>query len=150
MTLSHSFTPNHQFFSSIFLSNKLLSRQSAKSLFVELGQISSFPDFLREINQGLDQVDLKIMHGWEQGVEMLVLVSTLANDDVSKTCSLYSPLELSFFKECIRVRMENEVHLEASSTALVNAGISLSPPLKGRDAEKLLARLLNDGWIIEE
>ncbi|KAJ3346214.1 Non-structural maintenance of chromosomes element 1, partial [Kappamyces sp. JEL0680] len=78
-------------------------------------------------------------------------VNTVGGDEISKSCSLYTPTELQLFKKCIALIMENEMALEASSTSILNASAKLEPaPIKGKEAEKILQRLVADGWLLED
>jgi len=108
-----------------------------------------FDGFLNEVAQELSTVGLELRMGTRQedGERVVALVNAKA-DGLAQIAAAFSAVELGFIRRLISAIFQaaDEVFSLGASEALAIARRS-KPPLRPRQAEEILGRLVGHGWL---
>ncbi|KAG0200822.1 hypothetical protein BGX28_006208 [Mortierella sp. GBA30] len=162
MTTS-GFTNLHRFFLQAAISRRLMTEATALDLYSQACNLTqepfdqdNFSDFIGQLNEGLNSVELEFRRSQDEVTGTPVMALTNTNGQkIAQVATGYSPTELEYFKHLLDaiVTADDEAYCISSTAALHEAGTLKNKEnkvlvLTKRDAELLLDRFIADKWFI--
>ncbi|KAI1293417.1 hypothetical protein EDD11_008375 [Mortierella claussenii] len=157
------FTNKHRLFLQAAMSRRVMTEETALDVYSRVCQATNeqfqqdqFSDFITELNEGLNSVELEFRKAQDEisGIPIMALTNT-NGQKIAQVATSYSPTELEYFKHLLDaiVMADDEAYCISSTAALHEAGQLRNKENKAlsltkREAEVLLDRYVHDQWFI--
>jgi len=144
----------HKYFVQFMLKNSYISVEKALEFCQkhvdEVNDMTTLKTFMSEINRTISKQELKIsMLKCEVTGDVKLALLNTANDEISKLQNIFSPIETEYFQLLLKDIIVSDEH-KIQNMACFNLTNNLTATLRKDAVEKLLKKLIDEGYLVEK